>query len=170
MLEKLIPLLGMSLEKEEIKAIFTAWNAQYPKRITCTANEPNIKGKVEKDCIRLYFGRGGNSRYLKPIPTKWEGGYIGMLTTIEFTKKSRGGIPFDVTFAMTDEELTAILGKPKVVNFVGKTTTWRKNLSKRHELIVTDLESAEGKIRTINLSFIYEPNLYTLEEYEKAGL
>ena len=108
MLEKLIPLLGMSLEKEEIKALYTAWNAQYPKRITYTANESNIKGKVEKDCIRLYFGRGGNSKYLKPIPTTWAGGFIGMLTMIEFTKKSRGGIPFNVTHAMAANELTAI--------------------------------------------------------------
>ncbi len=171
MLEKLIPLLGKSIESEEIKSLYKDWNAQYPKRITCTANESNIKGKVEKDCIRLYFGRGGNSRYLKPIPAAWAGGYIGMLYMIEFTKKSRGGIPFDVTHAMTPNELTAILGTPKVVDFMGTTTTWRKNTSNKHELIVSDLLSIDGTlIRGITLSFIYEPDLYTMEDYEKAGL
>jgi hypothetical protein len=171
MLEKLIQLLGYSLETEEIKAIYKDWNAQYPKRITCTANEPNIKGKVEKDCIRLYFGRGGYSKYLKPIPTTWAGGYIGMLYMIEFTKKSRGGIPFDVTPAMTAEELTTIMGEPKVVEFMGKITTWRKNTSDKHELIVSDSQGADGSvIRGITLSFILEPDLYTMEDYEKAGI
>jgi hypothetical protein len=160
MLEKLIPLLGKSLETEEIKKIYSDWNAQYPKRISCTANEPNIKGKVEKDCIRLYFGRGGNSKYLKPIPTTWEGGFIGMLTMIEFTKKSRGGIPFDVTHAMSPEELTAILGTPKVVEFMGKITTWRKNTSDKHELIVCDNAYTDGtNLRAITLSFIFEADL-----------
>jgi hypothetical protein len=171
MLEKLIPLLGYSLETEEIKAIYKDWNAQYPKRITCTANESNIKGKVEKDCIRLYFGRGAYSRYLKPIPTTWAGGFIGMLYMIEFTKKSRGGIPFDITHAMTADEITAIMGTPKVVEFMGTITTWRKNTSDKHELIVSDTTSTNGStIRGITLSFIQEPDLYTMEDYEKAGI
>jgi hypothetical protein len=170
MLEKLIPLLGKRIDSEEIKAIYISWNAVFPKRISCTANESNIKGKVEKDCIRLYFGRGGNSRYLKPLPTSWDGGYFGMLYMIEFTKKSRGGIPFNVTHAMTADELTAIMGTPKVVEFMGTTTTWRKNTSDKHELIVSDMSSMDGSvIRSITLSFIYEPDLYTMEEYEKAG-
>jgi hypothetical protein len=170
MLEKLIPLLGKRIDSDEIRAIYTSWNAIFPKRVSCTANEPNIKGKVEKDCIRLYFGRGGNSRYLKPLPTSWVGGYFGMLYMIEFTKKSRGGIPFDVTHAMSGEELTAIMGEPKIVEFMGTITTWRKNTSKKHELIVSDTTSSDGTtIRGITLSFIYEPDLYTMEEYEKEG-
>ncbi len=76
MLDQLLPLLGMRIDSDEIKAIFTTWNVSFPKRITCTANEDRIKGKVEKNCVRLYFGRGGNSRYLKPIPAAWKGGYI----------------------------------------------------------------------------------------------
>jgi hypothetical protein len=170
MLEKLIPLLGKSLEADEIKAIYKDWNALYPKRITCTANESSIKSKVEKDCIRLYFGRGGYSRYLKPIPTTWEGGFIGMLYMIEFTKKSRGGIPFGVTHAMSYDELTAIMGEPKVVDFMGKCSTWKKNTSDKHELIVSDTIYTDGStLRAITLSYIFEPDLYLMEDYEKAG-
>ena len=87
MLDQLIPLLGMRVDSKEIKDIFTEWNAIFPKRVTCSESEPMIKGKVERNCVRLHFGRGGNSRYLIPNPTSWEGGYFGIFTTIEFTKK-----------------------------------------------------------------------------------
>ena len=49
MLDQLIPLLGMRVDSKEIKDIFTEWNAIFPKRVTCTTNEPNIKGKIEKN-------------------------------------------------------------------------------------------------------------------------
>jgi hypothetical protein len=171
MLDKLIPLLGMRVDSKEIKDIFTEWNAIFPKRVTCTANEPNIKGKVEKNCVRLYFGRGGNSRYLKPIPASWEGGYFGIFTMIEFTKKRKGDMPFGVEFDMESEELTQILGEPKIVEFMGTTTTWRKNITDKHEFIVSDTLSTDGSsLRSMTVSFVYEPDLYTMEEYKKAGL
>jgi hypothetical protein len=170
MLDQLIPLLGMRVDSKEIKDIFTEWNAVFPKRVTCTANEPTIKGKVEKNCVRLYFGRGGNSRYLKPIPASWEGGYFGIFTMIEFTKKRKGDMPFDVEFEMEADELTEILGEPKTVEFMGITTTWRKNITDKHEFIVSDTLSTDGSsLRSMTVSFIYEADLYTMEEYEKAG-
>jgi hypothetical protein len=170
MLDQLIPLLGMRVDSKEIKDIFTEWNAIFPKRVTCTANEPNIKGKVEKNCVRLYFGRGGNSRYLKPNPTSWEGGYFGIFTMIEFTKKRKGDMPFGVEFEMEASKLTEIMGEPKVVEFVGTTTTWRKNITDKHEFIVSDTLSMDGSsFRSMVVSFIYEADLYTMEEYEKAG-
>jgi hypothetical protein len=171
MIENLISLLGKSIESDEIKDLLMSWNVAYPTKITCTADSPNLKGKIEKDCIRLYFGRGGNSRYLKPIPTRWKGGFVALFTMIEFTKKRKGGIPFEVEHSMTSEELTAILGEPVVVNFMGKTTTWRKNVTDKHELIVSDTVSTdETSLRSITLSFIYEQDLYTMEDYEKLKL
>ena len=90
---------------------------------------------------------------------------------IEFTPKRTDSIPFGVTFAMTPDELTAILGAPKVTDFVGKATTWRKNYTKKHELIVTDSIFPDGTaLRSMTLTFIYQPDLNTMEEYEKAGL
>jgi hypothetical protein len=159
MIDKLIPLLGKSIGSEEIKTLLTEWNVTYPKSIYCTPDNPNLKGKIEKHCIRLYFGMGGNSRYLKPIPAKWEGGFIAQFTTIEFTPKRTENIPFGVTFAMSPDELTAILGTPKVADSVQKTTTWRKNYTKKHELVVIDSISPEGTaLRSMNLTFIYEPD------------
>ncbi len=170
MIDELIPLLGMRVDSKEIKDIFTDWNTALPKRSTCTANDPNIKGKVEKNCVRLYFGRGGNSRFLKPIPATWENSYYGIFTMIEFTKKRKRDLPFDVIFEMTPDELTKILGEPKVVVFMGTTTTWRKNISDKHEFIVADILSSDGTtLRSMTVSFIYEPDLYSMEEYEKAG-
>ncbi len=170
MKDRLISLLGKSIESEEIKALYSEWGAAYPKRTSCTADNPNIKGKVEKDCIRLYFGRGGNSRHLKPIPTTWEGGYIAILTTIEFTKKRKGGIPFGVEYAMTDDELTAILGTPIITNVVGQTTIWRKQYDEKYEFVVNNSVFPDGSVvNTMNLSFVFEPDLYTMEDYEKAG-
>lgn len=171
MLDQLIPLLGMRVDSKEIKDIFTEWNAIFPKRVTCTTDEPIIKGKVEKNCVRISFGRGGNSRYLKPIPTSWEGGYFGIFTMIEFTKKRKGDMPFGVEFEMEASELTEILGEPKTVESMGSVTTWRKNITDKHELVVSDTVSTDGTpLRSMTVSFVYEPDLYTMDEYEKAGL
>jgi hypothetical protein len=171
MIENLVTLLGKSIESEEIKGLLESWRVLYPSKITCTADSPGLKGKIEKDCVRLYFGRGGNSRYMKPIPAKFKGGFIAMFTMIEFTKKRKGGIPFDVEHSMTPAELTAILGEPKVVEFMGTTTTWRKNYTEQHEFVVSDTLATDGtSIRSMTLTFHYEPDLYTMEDYEKAGL
>jgi hypothetical protein len=171
MLEKLISLLGKSIESDEIKSLFTELGFGYPSKTTCTANNDSIKGKFEKDGIRLYFGRGANSRYLKPILGKTKGSFIGIFYMVEFTKKCKDGVmPLGVKYAMKPEELTAILGEPKVVNFMGTTSTWRKNVSDKHELIVSDVSSDSGFLRGITLSFIYEQDLYSMEEYEKAEL
>jgi hypothetical protein len=167
MLEQLIPLLGMRVDSKEIKDIFTEWNAIFPKRVTCSENEPTIKGKVERNCVRLHFGRGGNSQYLKPNTTSWEGGYFGIFTTIEFTKKRKGDMPFDVEFEMEADELTEILGEPVVSD---SSTTWRKNITDKHELVVLDSIVEGLPSRSMKISFVYEPDLYTMAEYEKAGL
>ncbi len=168
MIENLISLLGKSIESDDIKDLLISWNVAYPSKITCTADSPGLKGKIEKDCIRLYFGRGGNSRYLQPIPTRWKGGFVALFTMIEFTKKRKGGIPFDVEFSMTTEELTAILGEPTVVEFMGTTTTWRKNVTDKHEFIVSEIVASDGTSqRSMTLTFLYEQDLYTMEDYEK---
>ena len=167
MLDQLIPLLGMRVDSKDIKDIFIEWNAVFPKRVTCSDNEPLIKGKVERNCVRLHFGRGGNSPYLKPNPTSWEGGYFGIFTTIEFTKKRKGDMPFDVEFDMEADELTEILGEPVITD---SSTTWRKNITNKHELVILDSIVEGLPNRSMKISFVYEPNLYTMAEYEKAGL
>ena len=167
MLDQLIPLLGMRVDSKEIKDIFTEWNAVFPKRVTCSENEPTIKGKVERNCVRLHFGRGGNSQYLKPNPTSWEGGYFGIFTTIEFTKKRKGDMPFEVEFDMEADELTEILGEPVVSD---SSTTWRKNITDKHELVILDSIVEGLPSRSMKISFVYEPDLYTMADYKKAGL
>jgi hypothetical protein len=171
MIEKLIPLLGKSIESEEVKSLFRELGFTYPSKTTCTANNDSIKGKFEKEGIRLYFGRGANSRYAKPILGKAKGSFIGIFHMIEFTKKCKDGVmPLGVKYGMKPEELTDIFDEPKVVNFMGTTTTWRKNVTDKHELIVSDSSSDGGFLRSITLIFNYEQDLYSMEEYEKAGL
>ena len=171
MIDKLIALLGKSIESEEIKSLFTEWRAAYPEKTTCTVIGPGIKSKVEKDCVRLYFGIGGHSKYLKPIPSPWKDTFIAIFTTIEFTKKRKGGIPFDVEFVMTDDELTAILGKPEIVNYGSESKTWRKTYKKKYELVVRDESFDDGTSnRTMHLSFKYEDGLSTYEDYDMATL
>jgi hypothetical protein len=167
----LLPLLGKSLESKEIKALFTAWGVAYPKTITCTANSDTVRTKMEQNGIKLYFGRGGNSRHLKPQPAPRKGSYTGLFTMIEFLPKYKGEMPSNVTQGMDDTELTGILGEPKVVDFMGKTTTWRKPYQDLYEFVVSKTIWQDGKeTRAITLSFIFEPDLYTLEDYKKAGL
>ena len=171
MIEKLIPLLGKSLESEDIKNLLTEWRVPYPKSITCTADNPVVKGKIEKDCVRLHFGRGGSSKYLKPIPTRFKGGFVGIFTNFEFTKKRVGGMPFGVEFKMSEAEITKIMGEGVKNNFLTDTTTWRKNYSDKHEFIVVDILNKDSSVtRSMNFTFIYEAHLLTLDDYEKAGL
>ncbi len=170
MIEELIPLLGKNLESEEIKALLIDWRVPYPKSITCTDDNPIVKGKIEKDCIRLHFGKGGNTRYLNPIPTRFKGGYVGIFTHFEFTKKRVGGMPFDVEFNMSEAELTKILGKP-FSNFVADTFTWRKNYLDNYEFIVTDILNTGGSAtRSMKFTFVYKPDLYIEDEFNTAGL
>ncbi len=157
-MENLVSLLGHSIESPEIKELLTEWRVPYPSKITCTVEEPDLKAKIEKDCIRLYFTRGGNSPYLKPIPTKWKGGFVGLFTSIEFTKKRKGGIPFGVEHNMTEAELTSLLGEPIRTNLNEGTTTWRKNYSDKHEFVVSDIKFKDGThSRSMKLGLVFEP-------------
>jgi hypothetical protein len=157
MLEKLIALLGKSIESEEVKKLFMELGLKYPAKTTCTPNHSSVKGKFEKDGVLLYFTMGGNSRYLTPIPAKVKNSYIGIFSVIEFTKKCTIALPFGVKYNTTPEELTAIFGEPKVTDFIGKSTIWRKNYTDKHEFIVNDNVFTDGtKLRSVTLTFNWE--------------
>ncbi len=165
MTEKLCKLLGKSIESDEIKALFAEWNVEYPKSTTCTPNHSTVKTKMEKDGVKLYFTVGGNSRFTKPIPAKKANSYIGIFSMIEFTKKCKLELPFKIERTMSAAEFTAILGEPKVVNFMGETTTWRKNFNETQEIIVSHNAYADGtRIESITIAFNYEPDLNTEED------
>jgi hypothetical protein len=157
MIEKLTPLLGHSIESEEIKNLFAEWGMKYPAKTTCTPNNNSVKGKFEKDGVLLYFTMGGHSRYLTPIPARVKNSYIGIFSMIEFTKKCKIALPFGVNYNSTPEELTAIFGEPKVTEFMGKSTIWRKNYTDKHEFMVNDNVFQDGStLRSITLAFIWE--------------
>jgi hypothetical protein len=172
MLEQLIALLGKSIESDEIRSLFTEWNVAFPKKTFCTANVDSIGScKMEREGMKMYFTRGANSRFMKPIKGVRKSSFICLFSMIEFQKKRKGPIPFGVKHDMTYDELTAILGKPKTNNVVSQSTVWRKTYEGNYELIVSDEVYSDGKkLRSITFSYVYEPDLYTLEDYEKAGL
>jgi hypothetical protein len=158
MIEKLIPLLGQSIESETIQQLFAELGLKYPAKTTCTPNHSTVKGKMEKDGVLFYFTMGLNSRYLKPIPAKTKNSYIGIFSMIELTKKCTFDLPFGVNHSLQPDELTAILGIPKITEFLGKSTIWRKNYTDKHELVVNDSVYMDGSTaRSITLTFIWEP-------------
>jgi hypothetical protein len=53
MLNKLIALLGKSIDSKEIKDLFAEWKVAYPKTTTYTANNDVVKTKMEKDGLLL---------------------------------------------------------------------------------------------------------------------
>ena len=97
MVDQLIALMGHSIESEEVKKLLVDWNVIYPRKVFCTEENPILKDKIEKHCVRLYFGIAGASPFLTRIPTGWEGGYIAQLVRIEFTTKRTYFITFDIT-------------------------------------------------------------------------
>jgi hypothetical protein len=171
MLENLYNLLGKSIESEEIIALFNEWNIAYPSKTTCTPNNDKVKTKMKKDGLILYFTKGGNSRYLKPIPAKYPNCYIGIFSMIEINDKCKFELPFGVSHQLKPEELTKILGEPKVTNFMGESTIWRKNFNKKYEIVVNhNLYTDGNRINSITINFNYDPDLNTDEDYKKAGL
>jgi hypothetical protein len=171
MLENLCKLLGKSLQSEEIIALFKAWDLAYPTKITCTANNNTVKTKMRKDGVILYFSRGGNSRFLKPIPAKTANSYIGIFSMIEITPKCKLELPFGISFALKPEDFTRILGQPKVDNFMGQSTIWRKNFSETQEIVVAhNLYNDGSRLDSITINFNYEADLSTEADYQKLGL
>jgi hypothetical protein len=171
MIENLYKLLGKSIESEEIINLFKDWNVDYPTKITCTPNNDTVKTKMKKDGLILYFSRGGNSKYLKPIPAKTKNSYIGIFSMIEITDKYKLELPFGISHQLKPEELTKILGEPKVTNFMGESTIWRKNFNDKQEIIVNHNLYADGsRINSITINFNYDPDLNTDEDYAKSGL
>jgi hypothetical protein len=169
MLENLYKLLGKSIESEEIKALFKEWKVDYPSKTTCTPNNDQVKTKMKKDGLILYFSRGGNSKYLKPIPAKTKNSYIGIFSMIEVTDKCKLELPFGVSLAQKPEDFTKILGEPKVTNFMGESTIWRKNFNEKQEIVVChNLYTDGSRIDNITINFNYEPDLNTDEDYAKA--
>lgn len=156
MVDQLIALMGHSIESEEVKKLLVDWNVIYPRKVFCTAENPILKDKIEKHCVRLYFGIAGESPFLTRIPTGWEGGFIAQLVRIEFTPKRTYFIPFDITYAMTQEELTRALGEPIVTQEDEVTiTTWRRPYTEQHELIVKETVKGEAApVRAIHLAFV----------------
>jgi hypothetical protein len=169
MLENLFKLLGRSIESQEIISLFKEWNVDYPTKITCTPNNDTVKTKMKKDGLILYFSMGGNSRYLKPIPAKTKNSYIGIFSMIEITDKCKLALPFGVSHLLKPEELTKILGKPKVTNFMGESTIWRKNINDKQEIFVNhNLYTDGSRINSITIIFNYETDL-TEDDYKKVG-
>ncbi len=168
MIDHLIGLLGSSIESEEIKSVFTNWRALYPEKTTINPSRPTPMAKVEKDCVRLHFGLGGNSKHMKPIPSEWKDTYIMMLTAIEFTRKRKGGIPFDIEFSMTDDELTSVLGKPKVIKGEIPTKFWKKTYLKKYELVVSEvIMDPKTIVRKMVVTFKHEDGLENYEDYNQ---
>lgn len=115
---------------------------------------------MKKDGLILYFSMGGNSKYLKPIAAKTKNSFVGIFSMIEVTNKCKLELPFGVSLALKPDELTKILGEPKVTNFMGESTIWRKNFNDKQEITVCHNLYADGsKIDNITIGFNYETDL-----------
>lgn len=159
MLEKLLSLLGKSVDTQEIKDLYAEFGAKYPTKITGNADTSMLKGRVKKDGIELHFGVCDNGKYLNPKPTKTRGTYIALFVMIQILKDYKGEIPHGIKYNMSADELTKILGKPKEINFMGKSFIWKKNISDKHEIKIDDsrgMDEMEAFTRTIMLQYIWK--------------
>jgi hypothetical protein len=159
MLEKLLNLLGTSVDTQEIKDLYAEFGAKYPTKITGNADTTMLKGRVKKDGIELHFGATRNGKYLKPKETAKKGTYIAVFVMIQILKDYKGEIPHGIKFNMKTEDLTKILGAPREDNFMGKSFYWKKEISDKHEIRVEDcrgMDENEPFVRQIFLQFIWE--------------
>jgi hypothetical protein len=159
MLEKLLSLLGTSVDTQKIKDLYAEFGATYPTKITGNADTSMLKGRVKKDGIELHFGVTANGKYLKPKKTEKEGTYTAMFLMIQILDKYKGDIPHGIKFDMKAEDLTKILGAPREDNFMGKSFYWKKNITDKHEIRVEDsrgMDESEPFARQIFLQFIWE--------------
>ncbi len=158
MLETLFPLFGKSLESDAIKKLFADWKVEFPSKITSTPNNSTVKTKMKKDGVILYFRMGGYSKYLKPIPAKTKNSYIGIFTMIEIDKKCPLDLPLGVSHKLSNQELTNIMGEPRLDTFMGESRTWKKNFTDKHEINVTRYTD-NSKLDSITIAFTFEPDL-----------
>jgi hypothetical protein len=173
MIERLEALIGKSIESDEIKALFAEWNVAYPKKTTVTPNNSSLGDcKMKRDGLSLHFHFGGNSKFAKPIPAVRKGSFTALLREIIFTPKYQGNLPFGLSINMTSQEITKILGEPKIVNFMNlDSIIWRKPYKNKFEVLASDVELEKGKfVKEMRISVMLDADLNTLEDYEKAGL
>lgn len=159
MIDKLLNLLGKSVDTQEIIDLYAEFGVKYPTKITGNSNTSMLKGSVKKDGIELHFGVTKNGKYLNPKPTKTAGTYIAVFVMIQILKEYKDEIPNGIKYNMPHDELTKILGKPKELNFMGKSIIWKKNISDKHEIKIDDsrgMDEAEPFTRTIMLQYIWE--------------
>jgi hypothetical protein len=173
MIEQLIPLIGKQIESDEIKKLFEEWGVPFPKKTTCTANNDSLGDcKMKKDGLSLLFGRGGHAKLLKPVPLDKKGvRFAGIFCGISANEKYKGQFPLGITIGMPDEELTESLGQPNEINFMNVITkTWRKEFMKEVEVLFI-INITEGKTsREMRVYPTWDNDLYTMEDYAKAGL
>jgi hypothetical protein len=90
---------------------------------------------------------------------------------IEITKKCKLELPFKIQRLMSSGKLTKILGEPKIINFISKTTIWRKNFNETQKIVVShDVFTYGTQIESITIIFDYDPDLSIEEDYKKIGL
>jgi hypothetical protein len=160
--QELLPFLGLSIESQEVRDLILKYDTKYPSYTTCTGNSFGLKSVLEKNTLVLYFGPGFNCSFTKPILAKRKGSYIQQVTAIGFMRNYKGMLPFELKAGMSNEKLTKILGEPSVNNIVIKTTTWRKQINDKMELIIGQIDCKNE----FNISFLYNPDLNTMEDYE----
>jgi hypothetical protein len=173
MIEQLIPLIGKQIESDEIKKLFEEWGVPFPKKTTCTANNDSLGDcKMKKDGLSLLFGRGGHAKLLKPVPLDKKGvRFAGIFCGISANEKYKGEFPLGIKISMNDEVISTILGKPVDDNFMNIfSRTWRKEFREGFEvLFITNI--IEGKTtKEMRVYPTWNNDLYTMEDYEKAGL
>jgi hypothetical protein len=158
---ELLPFLGKSLESQEVIDLLAQYNIKYPQKTTCTGNSFGLKSVLAKNKIVLYYGAGFNCSFTKPISTTRKGSYIQQIISVGFLKDYNEELPFDLKLSMKNLELSKILGEPKTDNAVFETITWRKQINDKMEIIIVQID---GK-NEWNISFLYNPDLNTIEDY-----
>lgn len=160
---ELLPYLGLSIESQEVKDLIAKCGAKYPAKNTCTGNSFGLKCVLIKNSVVLYFDTGFNCSFTRPIPAKRSGSYIQQVISIGLLKDYIGNLPFDLRLDMANDELSNILGEPIVANIVFETTTWRKNINDKMEIVISKFDDKTDW----NINFLYNPDLNTMDDYDK---
>jgi hypothetical protein len=153
----LLNLLGKRIDDQEIKDLYSSWNCPYPKKLTCTPNYSILKTKLENSGLKIGFSMGGYSQFLIPQKLKLNS-YIALMNMIEITDQYTKELPFGVRFNMSEAELISVLGEPKRDNIVFETTSWKKPIDDRYELVISDTIINNKTSRAMFISFIFDAN------------
>jgi hypothetical protein len=164
MIEKLLSLLGLALNHENVKDFFSSEGLKYPKKETISNRSAETSFWVEnkKKGYALLFGIQPYNPNYPLIQAEKKGQFIPLLAQVNFTEMTKYELPFGLNFKSSVIDIESKLGKPNLKSsdinkiWLKEDGTesfyqWRKPVDKQDNVFITIRYNTDGNVDDINI-------------------